>query len=37
MTTYEYVAVALCAVAIGLMGYGFGWCDGRESMRRKLK
>lgn len=32
-------SIFLClaaALALLVMAYGFGWCDGRESMRRDL-
>ena len=32
-----YVVYLLFVVAIALMGYGFGWCDGRDSMRAEIQ
>lgn len=37
MTNFQWEALAMAIVALLVMAYGFGWCDGRDSMRRDFR
>ena len=37
ISAFELIAFILAVAVIAIMSYGFGWCDGRDSMRKDIK